>query len=161
MNSNLYRLIYCSRNRISRSATEVTAEIQKILTSSRTNNAAHGVTGALLYNDGNFAQALEGSISDVGQIFEKVQCDTRHSEVIVVETGAIESRSFPEWSMAFAGTSTPSILPMGGSGIWGSFCEIGKCGSSDTIDASNADCAGRRLDPGSCLRTKSQKHLTP
>ena len=105
MNSNLYRLVYCSRNRIRGTESEVNATIREILSSARTNNSSHGVTGALLYNDGNFAQALEGPLAAVEQIFEKIQCDPRHSEVTVVQSGSVTGRDFPDWSMAFAGTS--------------------------------------------------------
>jgi hypothetical protein len=112
MNSNLYRLVYCSRNRIRGTAEEVNDQIRNILASSRTNNARQGVTGALLYNDGNFAQALEGPLAAVEQIFEKIQCDERHSEVIVVQSGRVEEREFPDWSMAFTGGGAADRLPV-------------------------------------------------
>ena len=90
----------------------MTADIQKILTSSRTNNGREGVTGALLYNQGNFAQVLEGPLARVGQIFERIQCDPRHSEVTVVESAPVDGRNFPEWSMAFAGNDKSDLQPL-------------------------------------------------
>ena len=105
MNEQLFRLIYCSRNRIPGSAADVTKEIHNILHSARANNAALAVTGALLYNAGNFAQVLEGPLEAVGKIFEKIQRDLRHSEVIVIESGLTGERQFADWSMAFSGSA--------------------------------------------------------
>src|SRR3954466_6147377 len=101
----LYKLVYCSRNRISGSGPEVTEELQSILATSRANNAPAGITGALLYSAGNFAQVLEGPLSSIERTFELIQRDPRHSEVIVIESGPAEMRYFPEWSMAFVGNS--------------------------------------------------------
>lgn len=110
--TQLYRLTYCSRNRIRGPVAEVEREVRKILLASRANNAAAGVTGALLYNAGNFAQVLEGPTDWVGRIFEKIQRDLRHSEVTVLENGAVSERRFPDWSMAFAGKSNVPATPV-------------------------------------------------
>ncbi len=108
----LYRLTYCSRNRIRGSAAEVETEVKKILAASRASNREAGVTGALLYNAGNFAQVLEGPLESVSRIFEKIQRDLRHSEVTVVENGVVSTRQFPDWSMAFAGESSVPATPL-------------------------------------------------
>ena len=104
MDEQLFRVIYCSRNRIRGSAVDIETEIRKILHTSRANNAALSVTGALRYNSGNFAQVLEGPVEAVGKIFEKIQRDLRHSEVTVVENGLTGERYFANWSMAFSGS---------------------------------------------------------
>ncbi len=112
MNTNLYRLVYCSRNRIQGCSAEVSAELQTILASARKNNSALGITGALLYNAGNFAQVLEGPLGAVERIFEVIQRDSRHSEVTVVQIGPAPTRDFPEWSMAFAGSNAAESMPL-------------------------------------------------
>jgi hypothetical protein len=99
----MFRIIYCSRNRLGGTAAQVDEAISKILKSAQTNNAALDVTGALLYNEGNFAQVLEGPLGSVCEIFEKIQRDLRHSEVTIVETGMIAERQFADWAMAFSG----------------------------------------------------------
>jgi hypothetical protein len=109
---SLYRLVYCSRNRILGSAPEVTEELQGILASSRANNARVGITGALLYNAGNFAQVLEGPLTSIEQTFEMIQRDPRHSEVVVIQSGPTETRDFPEWSMAFTGNNNLHRMPL-------------------------------------------------
>ncbi len=111
MNSNLYRLVYCSRNRLQGGELDVTREIQHILATARANNAKIGISGALMYNDGNFAQILEGPLASIEHIFEKIQRDPRHSEITVVQSGRASERLFPAWSMAFAGTSGTDRIP--------------------------------------------------
>ena len=83
MTSDLHRLVYCSRNRIPGAATEISAEIDVILAASQRNNLRFGVTGALIFNTGAFAQVLEGACPDVESTFERIQCDQRHRDVQV------------------------------------------------------------------------------
>jgi hypothetical protein len=108
---SLYKLVYCSRNRIVGSGPEINDELQSILATSRVNNDRAGITGALLYSAGNFAQVLEGPLPAIERTFELIQRDPRHSEVIVIQSGPAETRDFPQWSMAFAGTSKLEQMP--------------------------------------------------
>jgi hypothetical protein len=112
MDQKLYKLLYCSRNRIQGSEADVKAELQAILASARKNNPAISVTGALIYNGANFAQVLEGPLKSVEHIFEIIQRDPRHSEVVVVQSGPTPSRDFSDWSMAFAGSNHTDKLPL-------------------------------------------------
>jgi hypothetical protein len=98
--------VYCSRNQIRGTPEEIIREIRNILASARRNNPAASVTGALLFNEGLFAQALEGPVDSVSRIFETIQCDRRHSDVTVLQNGPAEHRDFPQWSMAFAASLT-------------------------------------------------------
>ena len=99
----LYRVLYCSRNCLSGAPGTYAAEIEAILAKSRINNARDGITGGLLFNDGCFAQVLEGPADAVEATFERIQCDDRHGEVTMLETGPIPARDFADWSMAFSG----------------------------------------------------------
>ena len=101
--TNLYRVLYCSRNCIPGDADSVTAQITTILTASRENNAREDITGGLLFSTGCFAQVLEGPSAAVEATFERIQCDDRHNDVILLEAGSITERAFPNWSMAFTG----------------------------------------------------------
>ena len=100
MNTDVYRLVYCSHNRIRGTEEEISAEIQQILSTSRTNNEKAGLTGALFYNDGSFAQTLEGPLEAIEETFERIQQDMRHGEVTIVENGPVASRIFGDWAMA-------------------------------------------------------------
>ncbi|MGI4732016.1 MAG: EAL domain-containing protein [Janthinobacterium lividum] len=100
----LYRLVYYSRNAIFGVDEEVTASVDAILAASQRNNAAVGVTGALMFTDGFFAQVLEGSMEAVETVFERIQLDDRHAEVQLLSFAPTDARVFPTWSMAFVGS---------------------------------------------------------
>jgi hypothetical protein len=80
-------------------------EILDILLIARQNNERLGVTGMLLYRDGNFLQVLEGPASVVDSLIQRIRHDPRHAGVIVVSRKNIEERQFQEWSMAFRNMS--------------------------------------------------------
>lgn len=101
---DVYRILYCSRNVVNSSSGTEEQEIAQILAKSRVNNSKNGITGALLFNSGFFAQVLEGPLDAVDQTFERIQRDMRHDEIIVLECGNVPVRDFPEWSMAYAAT---------------------------------------------------------
>jgi hypothetical protein len=57
-------------------------ELLGILTAARVNNARIGVTGMLLYHDGNFMQVLEGPPDVLDALYQRVCADPRHHGVI-------------------------------------------------------------------------------
>lgn len=103
--SDLYRLVYASKNLLQKSDSEIAQAVSQILDASQRNNVRVGVTGALMFNAGAFAQVLEGPQQGVESTFERIQCDDRHGDVTVLQCGPVESRSFANWSMAFVGQS--------------------------------------------------------
>ena len=111
MTQPLCSLAYFSRNAIEGTADEMQSAIADILASARRNNVWHGVTGALIFSDGCFAQVLEGGRDDVELVFGTIQCDPRHSDVTILHLHEIGQRSFGDWSMAFGGIDGVSIDP--------------------------------------------------
>jgi len=105
--TDLYRLVYYSRNTIFGVDEEVTDSVDGILAASQRNNARVGVTGALMFTDGFFAQVLEGKMSAVEEVFERIQLDDRHAEVQLLSFTAVDKRVFPNWAMAFVGNDEP------------------------------------------------------
>lgn len=103
--SQTFRLVYHSLNRIAGTPDQVRAEIDQILTVSRTNNVKVGVTGALMFNSGYFAQVLEGPQGAIEATFERIQQDPRHGEVTLLDLTAVSDPTFANWSMAFVGSS--------------------------------------------------------
>lgn len=75
--------------------------IAQILLVSRENNSRAGVTGLLVYKDGNVLQFLEGEDQEVEKLFAKISEDTRHRGIIRLFKKTIERRDFPEWTMGF------------------------------------------------------------
>lgn len=106
MNQQTFRLIYCSKSALDCAADP--AELNRILAISRRNNAAAGVTGALIYNDGLFAQTLEGSFDAVQTVFERIQSDLRHDDIVVLQAEAVDDRLFSSWAMAQAEPENPT-----------------------------------------------------
>jgi blue light- and temperature-responsive anti-repressor len=104
-----YRLVYHSLNRLVRAPDAMRAEIDGILEKSRHNNDKVGVTGALMFNAGIFAQVLEGSQSAIEATFERIQRDPRHGEVTLLEFVPIEARTFSNWSMAYIGQADTGL----------------------------------------------------
>lgn len=93
----MFFLVYAS------SATQLftQAELLALLQHSREKNSAVGITGLLLYKDGNFMQVLEGEEAAVRSTFEKIRWDPRHRGVMVLLEGEEAGRQFEYWSMGF------------------------------------------------------------
>ena len=66
-------------------------------------NLDHELTGALFYENGHFAQILEGKRKDVLFIWEKIQKDYRHKVLHRIELDEIDQRLFPNWALRFYG----------------------------------------------------------
>jgi hypothetical protein len=111
MQTDLHSLAYFSRNAIPGDPEQMQLGIADILASARKNNVKSGVTGALLFSDGCFAQVLEGPRETIEGIFETIQCDARHCDVAIMHLHPIEARSFGNWSMAFGGIEGVSVNP--------------------------------------------------
>ena len=105
MTQVLYRLVYYSRNHISGDTVTFSANVDDILAKSRSNNGRDGITGALLFNAGCFAQVLEGPLDTIEAAFERIQQDDRHGDVSLLALDPIAGRSFPNWAMGFVGMS--------------------------------------------------------
>ena len=107
MFNTLHRLIYCSRNAIRGDGDAIEQEIQNILAYSRRNNHRLGATGALLFTQGCFVQALEGNREMLEDLFERLQGDERHHDVTILSFERIEERAFADWDMAYLGDVEP------------------------------------------------------
>ena len=105
MADQLYRLVYYSRNHIEGDAQAFESDVADILAKSRANNARDGITGALLFNAGCFAQVLEGPLPKVEAAFERIQQDERHGEVSLLALDPVPGRSFGNWAMGYVGSS--------------------------------------------------------
>lgn len=77
-------------------------ELLDLLQAARVKNAKHNVTGMLLYSEGTFIQALEGERENLYAVYNAIKLDPRHYNIILMVSGSVEERVFPNWSMAFA-----------------------------------------------------------
>lgn len=101
--SQLHQLAYISRSVIQGTEEEIKHEVQTILSSSKKNNSAIEVTGALFYSGGYFCQVLEGPMKPLVELYARINKDNRHSGVTLLHFHKADKRLFSEWSMAFAG----------------------------------------------------------
>ena len=72
-----------------------------LLEHARRNNEKAGVTGMLLYKDGNFMQVLEGEERVVQALSAKIGRDPRHEKMVTLLEGPLAEREFSDWSMGF------------------------------------------------------------
>lgn len=85
-----------------------------LLEKSRNNNAAVGITGMLLYNDGSFFQVLEGPTEEVQRLAARIENDPRHDRMTVIIKEPIARRSFGAWTMGFAHVATSELREIEG-----------------------------------------------
>jgi hypothetical protein len=106
----MHHIIYMSR------ATKPYSEeqLQQLLLQARLSNQAAGLTGVLLYGNGQFVQVLEGEEASVRALYEHVKRDPRHQNVTAYADKAIEQRAFADWSMAYHATSTEQLQELMG-----------------------------------------------
>ena len=84
-------------------------ELNNLLEASRIHNKAKGITGLLLYIEGDFLQIIEGEDWDINNLYGNIVLDKRHKNIICVNDEKIEKRQFPDWSMGFNTTNYSAI----------------------------------------------------
>ncbi|MGA2042539.1 MAG: BLUF domain-containing protein [Roseiarcus sp.] len=96
----LSRIVYFSENRIEPAARAAQlADLRRVAVS---RNRRRHITGALVYDDRWFAQALEGEIQFVEKTLDRILRDARHANVTIVSNAIVPERLFARWSMGFA-----------------------------------------------------------
>ena len=76
-------------------------DLRELLEHSRRNNERVGISGLLLYHDGDFMQLLEGGEQAVRTTYERILQDSRHRGCLLLITRHVAERTFPDWSMGF------------------------------------------------------------
>jgi hypothetical protein len=94
----MHRLLYISTSRV-----PITSGLLgDILTVSRRNNAANGVTGLLLAGGQRFLQVLEGELEAVHATYARICADPRHFATVQLAEGPTAERTFARWAMGSA-----------------------------------------------------------
>jgi hypothetical protein len=112
------------------------SDLLALLVKSRENNDKQGVSGMLLYKDGNFMQLLEGEETVVRNLFEVITQDSRHRGTIVLLEEQISEPSFRDWSMGFRDLADENLNAVAG------YTRI----MNSPLDASNL-----KSNPDACL----------
>ncbi|MCB8748282.1 BLUF domain-containing protein [Rhodoferax sp. U2-2l] len=90
----LVRLLYASR------AVDPGPEtIDAILHECRSRNPNSGITGVLCYGGGIFLQVIEGGRMAISQLYNQIQRDARHKDVVLLQYEEIAERRFAGWTM--------------------------------------------------------------
>ena len=76
-------------------------DLRNILNESRDFNVKHDLTGVLYFADGYFFQCLEGDLSTLDLLINKLKNDPRHKNFQLFNYQAIEQRNFVNWSMKY------------------------------------------------------------
>lgn len=106
----LVQLVYVSSSKVDFPK----ESLVELLKTCRAHNAASGITGILLYKDGNILQVLEGDRTTVEPLFEKIHMDPRHTRVLLLLLQAVDARDFPDWTMAFHDLHDPAVHTLEG-----------------------------------------------
>ena len=86
------------------------SQLVDIMEKSHHNNTALGVTGMLLYKDGNVMQVLEGEEEIVRTLYAKIGRDPRHRGLLTLMQGPLAVRQFESWSMGFKDLGTADAI---------------------------------------------------
>ena len=90
------------------------ATLQELLLTSRRNNLQLGITGMLLYRDGEFMQVLEGEQAAVQALYARIARDPRHQRITTILEGTTDAQHFPDWSMGFRDLQDPAVTALPG-----------------------------------------------
>jgi diguanylate cyclase (GGDEF)-like protein len=91
----LYFLMYVSRCHTAMDD----AALMDMLMSIQQYNRMNGISGCLVYQQGEFMQLLEGKQAVIQALCDKIRADTRHTDFCVVAEGPLHRRIFNEWGM--------------------------------------------------------------
>jgi hypothetical protein len=94
---------YLSSSALARTEWEV--HIQQIVNVSKRRNAESHVTGALMFSGDHFLQHIEGPAASVAQIKASILDDPRHVQIRTLGEGALQTRAFGGWALAYGGRS--------------------------------------------------------
>jgi len=83
------------------------ADLDLLLEESCSWNAVHGLTGILAYIEGTsenhkearFMHVLEGAEEELNIVFEKIKCDSRHHQIVLLKKEHINTRTFSQCSI--------------------------------------------------------------
>lgn len=106
----IFQLVYVSSAKTKFSE----AELEALLDQSRRKNTRLGLSGILLYADGNFMQLLEGEEKQVRSMYTRIAEDPRHDGCMILISGPAAERTFPDWTMGFRNLASAEVRALPG-----------------------------------------------
>jgi hypothetical protein len=98
---DLHALVYVSKAVSPYSLTD----IDRLLQSARQRNEQHGLSGVLLYDNGDFMQYIEGPALGLSEIYPRIAASKMHHGIVELLREPLTALRFPQWSMAFRSPS--------------------------------------------------------
>lgn len=110
MDTMLWQRVYASTGRVLFSD----QQLNEMLAECRINNLINQINGLLIYGNQTFFQVIEGPKISVDDLWEKLQRDTRHTNVALLLSRKAPRLLFKDWSMAFEKMDSPLALQVVG-----------------------------------------------
>lgn len=83
--------------------------IEEFLFHVREKNKQLTITGVLLLIQGKFIQYIEGPAEEIDKVYKSISNDSRHTDLILLDSGNLKERQFNNWSMAYKEVSDKQI----------------------------------------------------
>jgi hypothetical protein len=77
---------------------------------SATDNAKRDISGVLLACGPHLMQLLEGEVTEIVDLYEKIRRDPRHSEIELLICKNVNKRLCPDWGMELVDLDATAIL---------------------------------------------------
>jgi Sensors of blue-light using FAD len=87
-------------------------QLENLLIEARDLNLQNGITGVLLYSEGNFMQCFEGAPEPMRKTYDRIRASRRHTGLIELLNEPMDTRTFPDWQLGFAQSSRSDLLLM-------------------------------------------------
>ncbi len=113
MMSALRSVVYVS----TASGSVTTESLEALLAEARQFNLQSGITGVLLYADGNYMQCFEGDEAAVNETYTRILASRSHRNVIELMNAPVDRRSFEGWLMGLVQPSHSNLLALS-TGRW-------------------------------------------
>ncbi len=98
-------------------------DLTHLVACARRNNVRDGITGILLTGRRGFIQVIEGPRMAVLSLFDRLESDPRHENLVLLHKGDAQLRAFPETPLSLSKASPATIhqlesaLPSLGTGL--------------------------------------------
>jgi len=77
-------------------------DLDQLLSESRERNRLEGITGLLIYDDGQFFQWLEGPHAALRRVWDSIRRDPRHCDIEILREQIMPKRFFGSWDLRLA-----------------------------------------------------------
>lgn len=101
----LHQIVFYSRNQVKLSGASMREMVRDLLAACNKYDRVSGLTGALVFNENFFLQAMEGERAVISDQLWSLATDSRHNGLVLVSARNIERRDFEGWMVGFAGHS--------------------------------------------------------